>query len=65
MLGKEKVEITDNFIGIFDNFFSNELIQQYLNHFKYCEENDLVWKREDERKKKRFSDKHHDKSFYL
>ena len=52
MLGKEKVEITDNFIGIFDNFFSNELIQQYLNHFKYCEENDLVWKREDERKKK-------------
>jgi hypothetical protein len=52
---KEKYEINDNFIGQFDNFFPEEMIQNYLNHFDYCEKNNLVYGREDESTKKDLS----------
>jgi len=39
---EKKVEIREDFISIFDNFFSEELIQNYIEHFNYCEKNNLV-----------------------
>jgi hypothetical protein len=38
--------IQDNFIGIFNNFFSNELIENYLKHFHNCEKQGYLIKRE-------------------
>jgi len=49
---KEVVKIDDNFIGTFDNFFPDDLIESYLKHFKYCEENNLVYGRDDETRRK-------------
>lgn len=43
---EKKHTVQDNFIGIFDNFFSEKLIQGYLDHFNYCEKNQLVVHRE-------------------
>ena len=42
---EKKVEIREDFIGIFDNFFSEELMQNYIDHFNYCEKNNLVIER--------------------
>jgi hypothetical protein len=45
MVLEEKIEIREDFIGIFDNFFSEELMQNYIDHFNYCEKNNLVIER--------------------
>jgi hypothetical protein len=38
----KKYKIDDNFIGIFENFFSDNLIKKYLSYYEYSEKNNLV-----------------------
>ena len=39
-------EITDDFIGIFDNFFTNDYIENYINYFEKMNQNGLTFKRQ-------------------
>jgi len=41
----EKQYYIDNHIGVFKNFMSNELIDDYLNYFNRCEQQDMVYPR--------------------
>ena len=45
---EKKYTIQDNFIGTFDNFFSDKIIEDYLEYFKFCSENKLTYGREEE-----------------
>lgn len=40
------IEITDDFIGIFDNFFTDEYIENYITYFEKMNKNNLTFKRE-------------------
>lgn len=42
---EKKYNIEDNFIGTFDNFFTEDLIKKYLDHYDYCEKNNLTYQR--------------------
>ena len=44
---EKKYNIQDNFIGVFDNFFPEYIIEAYLKHFEVCHEQNLTYKRED------------------
>jgi len=41
----KKIEITNDHIGIFDNFFEDSLIDFYINHFQNLEKNGLTFNR--------------------
>jgi len=53
-LGKmeKKIEVREDFIGIFDNFFPENLIEGYLKYFEYCESNNLIYGRDDPARRK-------------
>jgi hypothetical protein len=42
-----KYQIRDDHIGIFDNFFPNELIDNAIEYFKFCDQNKITYQRED------------------
>ena len=42
----EKQFYIDNHIGLFKNFMSNELIEDYLNYFNKCEQQGAVYPRQ-------------------
>jgi hypothetical protein len=48
----KKYKIDDNFIGIFENFFSEEVLENYKRYFRECEKHGLVFLREDEHLRK-------------
>ena len=48
----KKYKIDDNFIGIFENFFSEKVIENYIRYFIECEKHGLVFLREDEHLRK-------------
>ena len=58
---KETIEITRDHIGIFDNFFNDSLIDNYISHFQNLEKNGMVFSR----KPKNFSHHIDDKSCAL
>lgn len=37
----------EDFIGIYDGFFSKSYCQSLIDHFEWCDANDITWKRED------------------
>jgi hypothetical protein len=39
-------EITDDFIGIFDNFFTNDYIENYINYFEKMNQQGLTYDRQ-------------------
>jgi len=49
---EKKYNIQDNFIGVFDNFFTNELIQKYIEYYNYGEKNNLVFFRKEKNLRK-------------
>jgi hypothetical protein len=49
---EKKYNIQDNFIGVFDNFFTNELIQKYIEYYNYGEKNNLVFFRKEQNLRK-------------
>jgi hypothetical protein len=44
-----KFEITDDHIGVFDNFFPDDLLDMYIKHFEYCVEFGLTFHRNEQR----------------
>ena len=46
-----KFEITDDHIGVFDNFFPDDLLDMYIQHFEYCKESGLTFQRNEQRYK--------------
>ena len=44
-----KFEITEDHIGIFDNFFPEEMLDLYVKHFEYCREFGLTFQRNEQR----------------
>lgn len=38
----------EDFIGIFDGYFGNDLCDRYISHFNELEKNNLVWPREND-----------------
>jgi hypothetical protein len=43
----KEYEIKDDHIGIFKNYFPEDLIDKYLNYFKHCEKQGIVLPRKD------------------
>ena len=44
---EKKYKIDSNFIGIFDNFFPDEICQKFINYFEYCKINKMTYERDD------------------